>query len=239
MELEALAAAQLAAPEPLDARALALAAAAHPLLASPCSDALGRALRWACALFARPLPAHPQLPLGLRWRVASAHPLDVQALHGFVTELAVFEDGLAQVATTPATFLRDGFGAAQAFHALLLEGAEGAPLGMALLHASYSTWQGRTLYLEDLYLQPAARGLGAARRVLALLAAAALAAGAARLQWCCLTWNEGAQRVYGGVRAEVLEEWQLWRLERRGLEEVACGASTPAAPSASAHSRNE
>ena len=79
----------------------------------------------------------------------------------------------------------------------------------------------------------------AARAAAVVLVAAALAAGAARLQWSCLTWTEGAQRVYGGVRAEVLEEWQLWRLERRGLEEVACGASTPAAPSASAHSRNE
>jgi diamine N-acetyltransferase len=237
--LEPLALASASSP---DLESLALAVSLHPLL-SDSEDALGRALRWACALFSA-LPE--QLPGGWRWRVASSHPLDVAALHGCVTELAVFENGLSEVTTSPAVFLRDGFGASPHFHALLLEapaaqcapdspsrltGAASpayTPLGMALLHATYSTWRGRTLYLEDLYLQPEARGCGAAKRAFHLLATAALAAGAQRLQWTCLEWNTAAQGLYSGpaVGAEKLEEWRLWRLERGGLQAVCRGAGS-------------
>jgi len=265
--LEALSQVSLqAASHPPTVASLAHAARAHPLLSEPSSDTLGLALRWACALFssaqlcfssspataggggggAAP-PLRTPLPHGLRWRVASAHPSDIRSLHGFVTELAIFEDGLKEVFTTPATFLRDGFGPAQGFHALLLEApsaewealkraapgpgstafagaAQGfTPVGMALVHRSYSTWQGNTIYLEDLYLQREARGMGAASVAFKLLSAAAIASGARRLQWCCLEWNERAKSVYGALRAQKLEEWRLWRFESEGLEEGGIG----------------
>jgi len=186
-----------------------------------------------------------KLPHGLRWRVASAHPCDVTTIHGMVCELAAFENGLDQVDTSPGTFLSDGFGNGQQFHVLLLEaptatwadfrkstegdstifsGAEKdyTPVGMALLHASYSTWKGRTVYLEDLYLQKEARGLKAAGLLFKILSASVLVSKSKRLQFSCLTWNKSAERVYTGIRAEKLEEWRLWRLDERGVADALC-----------------
>jgi GNAT superfamily N-acetyltransferase len=178
--------------------------------------------------------------------VASAHPADVGAAFGFVRSLAEFEHGLADVRTSLEVFTRDGFGPAQQFHIILAEepceegeGSGSAPsgfpwqgfkaVGMAFFHATYSTWQGRTVYLEDLFIQQSHRRLGLAARLFRVLSRAALAAGAVRLQWCCLDWNEGAQQLYEGpaLRAERLREWVLYRLYVEDMERVAAGKSGP------------
>jgi hypothetical protein len=221
-----------------------------PPFSTPNGDSFSVSLRWACQVHSIS-PGIPPLPQGLRWRVASSHPRDIQSLHACVVELAEFENGLDEVTTTPETYLRDGFGAGRQFHALLLEGPrevwegynslsslkshpleEGVqpshwesqgyiPLGCAIAHASYSTWQGRTVYLEDLYLSEAVRRKGAARRALSLLSAACIASGARRMQWCCLDWNTEAMKLYSGVGALKLDEWTLFRVERQGLSKVA------------------
>ena len=64
--------------------------------------------------------------------------------------------------------LRDGFGDRPWFECLIAEEIhfnEGnnclpktKPIGYALFFHIYSTWEGRSLYLEDLYVNPAFRG---------------------------------------------------------------------------------
>ena len=64
--------------------------------------------------------------------------------------------------------LRDGFGDKPWFGCLIAEEihfSEGnnclpkkKPVGYALFFDIYSTWEGRSLYLEDLYVNPAFRG---------------------------------------------------------------------------------
>src|SRR6266849_1668935 len=58
------------------------------------------------------------------------------------------------------------------------------PPGTALFHTRFSTWLGRPgLYLEDLYVTEAARGQGAGRRLMARLAAIAIARGWGRIDF--------------------------------------------------------
>jgi GNAT superfamily N-acetyltransferase len=212
---------------------------------------LAAALRWAVAYtnaLDGPLGA-------ARARAASAHPADVRAAHDFVHELAVFEREPDAVKTTPETFLRDGFGPAQQFHIVFLEeprngagdgigasaiadASDGAgaaadaspwadhvPIGMALFHATYSTWAGRTIYVEDVYISPAARRRGVGERLFVVCARAARAAGAARLQWSALDWNAPAVALYEKkLRAERLHEWTLFRLDRAGIDRVSGSA---------------
>ena len=50
--------------------------------------------------------------------------------------------------------------------------ADDEPVGFALWFLNFSTWAGvHGIYLEDLYVRPAARGTGAGRALLATLAA--------------------------------------------------------------------
>ncbi len=80
--------------------------------------------------------------------------------------------------------------------------------GMALWFVSYSTWRGRHgIWLEDLFVRPAARRLGLGRALLADLAATCVARGYTRLEWAVLDWNEPARRFYGTVGARELDEW--------------------------------
>jgi GNAT superfamily N-acetyltransferase len=221
-------------------------AAAAPLFAAG-ADAVARALRWAAAFTnAREGP----LGGGLRLRVATAHPSDVAAMHGFVVDLAVFEREPDAVLTTPATFLRDGFGPARQYYCVFVEApraggaaaaaagaapwADHKPVAMALAHRGYSTWQGPAVFVEDVYVAPAHRRGGVGERLFLCWARAARAAGCVRLQWSALDWNAGAIALYRErLRAETLSEWTLFRLYADGIARVADGGAAGAAAASS------
>lgn len=208
-------------------------------LLEPHADNLSRAVRWAVAYTnAREGP----LPSGVRLRVASASPSDVSAMHRFVAELADFEGEPHEVRTTPATFLRDGFGPSRQFHCVFAEepvdGAQAdgcpwssySPIAMALAHASYSTWHGPTIYVEDVYVTPVGRRRGVGERLFLCWARAAHAAQAQRLQWSCLDWNKGAIALYESrLRAEPLKDWTLYRLYADGIKRLAYSATNSTA----------
>ena len=135
-------------------------------------------------------------------------------------ELAVYEREPDAVAITEADLQRDGWGPRPHFTCLVAE-LDGAVVGFALYHPIYSTWQGRSMYLEDLYVQPAHRGRGVGTALLARVAAEAEAAGCARLDWSVLTWNEPAIRVYERIGAVRMEEWRRMRLAGTALQTLA------------------
>jgi len=78
---------------------------------------------------------------------------DAETIHALVTELAVFEQQPHAVEQTVADLRRDGFELeTPLFYASLAEYEEGGiwkAAGLALWLYSYSTWKGRTFYLED------------------------------------------------------------------------------------------
>src|SRR5207244_2939537 len=78
---------------------------------------------------------------------------------------------------------------------------------------TYSTFLARpTLYVEDLFVVPAARGHGAGRALLAAMARTAVAHGCGRMEWAVLDWNAPAIHFYRGVGAVLRREWVLTRL---------------------------
>ena len=69
--------------------------------------------------------------------------------------------------------------------------------GFALWFLNYSTWEGvHGIYLEDLYVRPAARGAGYGKALLRTLARTAVSRGYARVEWRVLNWNEPSIRFY-------------------------------------------
>ncbi len=152
---------------------------------------------------------------------------DAPAIHALIVELAVYEREPDAVAITEADLRRDGWGAAPQFECLVAEDPsekDGGICGFALFHPTYSTWTGRSLYLEDLYVQPAHRGRGLGRSLLARVAAEAERLGCARMDWSVLLWNEPAIRVYERIGAVRMEEWRRMRLTGAALRELAAQA---------------
>jgi len=84
----------------------------------------------------------------------------------------------------------------------------------AACFTSYSTFRARpTLFLEDLFVHPAARRRGVATALLARLRAEAEARGCGRFEWMVLDWNLEAQKLYAGIGATMLAEWRLVRID--------------------------
>jgi GNAT superfamily N-acetyltransferase len=152
-------------------------------------------------------------------RAASAHEMpDVLA---FIRELAVYERLEHQVVASVADLSAALFGP-QRYAEVVFACLDGVPVGFALFFHNFSTFLGKPgIYLEDLYVRPAARGRGIGKRVLAWLAATALERGCARLDWAVLDWNEPALGFYRNRGAEAQDEWTTMRLTGTALQRLA------------------
>lgn len=152
--------------------------------------------------------------------VRPATPGDAGTIVRMVRDLARFEDMLDQVRITEEDVLRDGFGATPRFEALIAE-LDGAPVGFALFFHSYSTFEGRAgLYLEDVYVAPAARGAGVGKALMARLARIALARECPRFELSVLHWNP-AREVYHRLGFDHASDWLPYRLQGAGLKALA------------------
>ena len=88
--------------------------------------------------------------------------------------------------------------------------------------AAWTTFLGKPgLYLEDLYVTPAARGRGLGSRMLAWLARLALERGCGRFEWAVLNWNEPALKVYRDLGARPADDWIIHRVTGEALVRLA------------------
>ncbi|WP_242097486.1 GNAT family N-acetyltransferase [Sphingomonas sp. CROZ-RG-20F-R02-07] len=155
--------------------------------------------------------------------IRNAVPGDVPTILRFVRELAVFEREPDAVEATEAMLADALFGPVPAAEAVIAE-MDGDPVGFALFFHNFSTWKGRRgLYLEDLYVTPAARGRGVGEALLRHLAATAVARGCARFEWSVLDWNEAAVRFYRKLGAVGQAEWTVQRVDGDALLALARG----------------
>jgi GNAT superfamily N-acetyltransferase len=150
-----------------------------------------------------------------------ATPEDVATILRFVRELAEFEREADKVVATEALLHEAMFGERPVAEAVMAE-SDGEPLGMALFFHNFSTWTGwRGLYLEDLYVTPAARGSGVGKALLSHLAAIAVDRGCTRFEWAVLNWNQKAIDFYKAMGAEPMDEWIVNRVSGDALTRLA------------------
>lgn len=141
-----------------------------------------------------------------------AVPGDAEALVGLIGELAAFERLQHLLRVTPERLRAHLFGARPAAEAVVAE-LDGRIVGFALFFTNFSTFLGQPgLYLEDLYVQPAQRGRGLGRALLAHLGALAVARGCGRFEWSVLDWNRDAIAFYEKMGATLLPDWRLCRV---------------------------
>ncbi|HEU5321646.1 MAG TPA: GNAT family N-acetyltransferase [Methylomirabilota bacterium] len=149
---------------------------------------------------------------------------DVRVVFDLVRGLARYERLTHEMRATAAALRRHGFGRRPYFHTLICR-RQGRPVGLALYFFTYSTFAGRpTLYLEDLFVLPEARGQGAGRALLAAVARIALQRGCGRMEWAVLHWNTPAIRFYRRLGAGLRRDWVLTRLTGPALRRLAAPA---------------
>jgi GNAT superfamily N-acetyltransferase len=156
-----------------------------------------------------------------RLSIRRATPRDAPTVLRLIRGLAEYERLAHQLEATPGRLRRHGFGRRRYFEALLCRRGP-TPIGFALYYFTYSTFLGRpSLYLEDLFVVPEARGRGAGRALLQALARVAVRRGCGRMEWTVLDWNRPAIRFYKRLGAELHPEWVLTRLRGAPLRRLA------------------
>lgn len=152
--------------------------------------------------------------------IRPARPDDVPAVVSMVHELAAFEDSPDDCRITGEQLHAALFSPRPALFGHVAIGADGQPIGFALWFLNFSTWEGvHGIYVEDLYVRPAARGTGTGRLLLATLAGICLQRGYRRLEWWVLDTDalRGSRDFYRRIGGRELREWVPWRVEGEPL----------------------
>ena len=152
--------------------------------------------------------------------IRPATPADAPLILTFIRHLAEYEREPHAVVMTENQLLRDGFGSERYFECLIAE-SDGQPAGFALFFPIFSTWKGRSIHLEDLFVLPEFRKLGIGKALLRRVAAIAVERGCARLQWDVLEWNKLALDFYRALGAVTLDEWRIMRVTGAALNALA------------------
>jgi GNAT superfamily N-acetyltransferase len=133
--------------------------------------------------------------------IRAATSADVPLLKRLIQELAEYEREPNAVLLQEDALRRDGFGSAPKFRAILA-GQDGQPAGYALFFASYSTWTGSGLFLEDLFVREQFRGHGVGKALLTEVAEIARKEHYQSSSLDVLDWNEAAINFYRSLGAE-------------------------------------
>jgi GNAT superfamily N-acetyltransferase len=156
-----------------------------------------------------------------RVSIRPATVADVPLILSLIRELAVYEKLEQVVAATEEDIQTALFGDHAGVEAIIAL-VDDEPVGFALFFPNFSTFLGKPgLYLEDLFVRPAARGSGLGRMMLEYLARLAVARGWGRMEWAVLDWNEPAIGFYKKMGATPLDDWTTFRVTGDALERLA------------------
>lgn len=148
---------------------------------------------------------------------------DCDVMFSMIVALAAYERSADQVTGTAELLAQALFGPSPSAEALVAE-LDSTPVGFALFHGTFSTWECRPgIWLEDLFVPVEHRRSGVGSALLRELAAITLSRGATRLEWAALDWNEPALRFYEELQAKRLDDWVIHRLDGPALERLGAG----------------
>ncbi len=135
---------------------------------------------------------------------------DLPAIHGLVVELAVFEKEPDAVRASLEEY-QDSYDKGIIDAILALDGEE--IIGMAFYYPIFSSWNGRTLYLEDFIVKDSHRNQGIGQMLFDAFVEEAKQQGCRQAKWQVLDWNTEAIRFYERNKASIEKNWWNGRLE--------------------------
>lgn len=150
--------------------------------------------------------------------VRKAEPGDEVDILRLIRALAEYEDMLDSVKVTEQALAGHLFNDQPRVFAHIAE-IGGKVIGIAVWFLNFSTWTGRHgIFLEDLFVDPEARGQGVARALFAALAEEAKLRDCPRIDWLVLDWNELGKGLYRRLGAWHNKTWEPWRLDGDALD---------------------
>ncbi|MBC5775791.1 GNAT family N-acetyltransferase [Pontibacter sp. KCTC 32443] len=144
---------------------------------------------------------------------------DLPQVLQLIQELAEYEKAPNEVTNTLEDMRRDGFGERPIFEFFVAESEAEGIVGISLYYTAYSTWKGRTIYLEDLVVTERLRRSGIGKKLFDAVAEEAKRLGAKRFRWQVLDWNEPAIAFYKKIGAELDGEWMNCTMTEQQIQE--------------------
>jgi GNAT superfamily N-acetyltransferase len=155
--------------------------------------------------------------------IRPATSADVPVIAQLIRDLAEYER-LSHAVDFDEELLHDHIFGPRPYCEVLLAEDGGRVIGFALFFHNYSTFRGRPgIYLEDLFVEPAARGRGHGKALLRALAKLAVERDCARLEWAVLNWNEPSINFYKALGAAPLDDWKTYRVTGEAMRRLAGG----------------
>jgi GNAT superfamily N-acetyltransferase len=153
--------------------------------------------------------------------IRRARPGDEVEITAMIRELAEFEAASDECTVTEELMRTALFGDNPVAYAHIVE-IDGQAAATAVWFLNFSTWDGVAgVYLEDLFVRPAFRRRGLARKLLSTLARECVENGYSRLQWAVLNWNVNAIALYDAVGGKPQTEWTTYRVSGPELTALA------------------
>jgi len=145
---------------------------------------------------------------------------DAALIVRFIADLAAYERLSDEVVASITDIERELFGPSPKVFCQIAE-IDGGPVGFALWFYTFSTFLGRHgIWLEDLFVVPAARGKGAGKALLADLAARCVREKLGRLEWAVLDWNQPSIEFYAAHGAVFMDDWRRCRVSGAALAKL-------------------
>ncbi|XP_011647225.1 diamine acetyltransferase 2 [Pogonomyrmex barbatus] len=153
--------------------------------------------------------------------IRKARREDCQAIITLIQELADYEKMPDGPQIDHKTLERDGFGE-QPLYFCNVATSDEKIIGYAIFYYVYSTWYGKSMYLEDLYVKPDFRRKHVGTKLLKAVAKDAIESDCNKMDFVVLNWNP-AQEFYkrhGACDLTVEERWHYYRFNEANLKKL-------------------
>lgn len=154
-------------------------------------------------------------------RLVPANERDISLILRFIKELAQYEK-LSKECVATEGLLRNSLFGRKKYAEVVIAHYGNEPAGFALFFHNYSTFLARPgMYLEDLYVVPHLRGKGIGKSLLVHVARIAKKRKCGRFEWAVLDWNKPTIAFYERLGAVPLNDWTVFRVTGRALDDLA------------------
>ncbi|NOT34344.1 MAG: GNAT family N-acetyltransferase [Candidatus Eisenbacteria bacterium] len=145
---------------------------------------------------------------------------DLPRVCELLRQLADFEKLTDMLTGTPAMLERALFDDPQRLEGIVAE-RDGRIVGYALFHYTFSSFRATPrLWLEDLFVDPIARGTGAGDALVTEFCRIALERGCHRVDWDVLDWNP-ARQFYERLGASASSEgWTRYGMDAAAMRQL-------------------